>query len=80
ASLAKPCSPECCGGVAGSFTGLRRQRQEATPTDGLRPRPPNSEPQGFAPSGLNKLTSALRRLHPPRAPPNTLDKPHSLNT
>jgi hypothetical protein len=72
-SLAKPCPSECCGAATGSFTGLRRQRNEAALSDSLRGRPPTSEPQGYAPSALIKLTSALRRLHPPRAPPADLD-------
>lgn len=74
ASLAKPCPSECCGSAAASFTGLRRPRQEAAQTDNFRPRPPDSEPQSYAPTGLIKGSSALRREHPPRAPPNALDR------
>jgi hypothetical protein len=72
ASLAMPCPSECCG-AAGAFTGLRRQRGAATLSHNQRPRPPDSEPQAYAPSGFNKVASALRRLHPPRAPPRRTD-------
>lgn len=73
ASLAKPCPSDCGGGVTGSFTGLRRPAQLAALTDGLRPRPPNVEADKYAPPALLKVTSALRRSHPPRAPPTGLD-------
>jgi hypothetical protein len=72
-ALARPCPSECCGTATGSFTGLRRQRQEAALSDGLRPRPPTSEPRGHTRPALFKVTSALRRLHPPRPPPAGLD-------
>lgn len=73
ASLAKPCPSECCGGVAASFTGQRRQRHAAALTHNQRPRPPDSELQAYVTCGITKAASALRRLHPPRAPPNSLD-------
>ena len=72
ASLGKPCPSDCYGAATGSFTSLRRPRQAAAPTDCLRPRPPTIEPYRFAPSGQVKVASALRRLHPPRAPPTGL--------
>lgn len=73
ASLAKPCPSNCGGGVTGSFNGLRRPAQVAALTDGLRPRPPSVEADKYAPPALLKVTSALRRSHPPRAPPTGLD-------
>lgn len=73
ASLTRPCPSECCGTAAGSFTKLRRQRSEAAASDSLRPRPPTSEPQGHDRPVFIKVASALRRLHPPRAPPSGLD-------
>lgn len=73
ASLARPCPSECCGSAAGAFKGARRQRGDATLSHNQRPRPPDSEPQAFAPSGFIKVASALRRLHPPRAPPHRPD-------
>ena len=69
ASLGKPCPSDCCGTATASFSGLRRPRPAAALTDGLRPRPPNAESYGYAPPSLIKVTSALRRSHPPRAPP-----------
>ncbi len=72
ASLGKPC-PSDCGGVTSSFTGLKRPRQVAALTDGLRPRPPTVESHRYDLSALIKVRSALRRSHPPRAPPSTLD-------
>jgi hypothetical protein len=73
ATLGKPCPSDCCGVTAASFTGLRRPRQATALTDGLRPRPPTIESHSYAPSGLLKFTSALRRSHPPRPPPTAPD-------
>ena len=73
ASLGKPCPSDCCGAVTGSFAGLRRPRTAAALTDGFRPRPPNAESHSYAPPGLIKVASALRRSHPPRAPPTIPD-------
>jgi hypothetical protein len=72
ASLGKPCPSDCCGAATGSFAGLRRPRREAALTDALRPRPPTSESHGYAPPHFIKVESALRRSHPPRAPPTAL--------
>jgi hypothetical protein len=72
AALGKPCPSDCCGAVTGSFTGLRRPRQVAALTDGLRPRPPTVESHGHAPSGQIKVESASRRSRPTRGPPTTL--------
>lgn len=69
ASLGKPCPSDCCGAVAVSFAGLRRPKQAAALTDGLRPRPPTVEPHRRATPGRLKATSAQLRSHPPRAPP-----------
>ncbi|MBV9928922.1 MAG: hypothetical protein JOZ96_28175 [Acidobacteria bacterium] len=73
ASLTKPCPSECGGAAVASFASPRRQRQAATLSDSLRPRPPTSETQGHVTSPLIKITSALRKLHPTRAPPDGLD-------
>lgn len=73
ASVGKPCPSDCCGGATASFAGLKRPRQAAALTDAFRPRPPTVEPHRHEPSGPLKLTSALRRSHPPRAPPVTQD-------
>lgn len=73
ASLGKPCPSDCCGATAGSFAGLRRPRHDATLPGVLRPRPPTSESHGYAPPRFIKVASALRRSHPPRAPPATPD-------
>jgi hypothetical protein len=51
---------------------LRRPRHVAVLTDCLRPRPPTVESYRFNPSSHVKVTSALRRLHPSRAPPTGL--------
>lgn len=74
ASLSKPCPSDCCGAATGSFTSLRRPRQVAALTDCLRPRPPTIESHRFDTSGQVKLASALRRSHPPRAPPTGLQR------
>lgn len=71
ASLTKPCPSNCCGTATG-FTGLRRPRHEAALTDGPRPRQPTTETHRYAPYDLIKVASALRRSHPPRAPPSGL--------
>jgi hypothetical protein len=69
ASLARPCPSDCCGTAAGSLNGSRRTRHEAALNEGIRPRPPTAEPHTYAPSGLIKDTTLLRRGCPPRAPP-----------
>ena len=73
ASLNRPCPSECCGRAVSAFAGLRRQRNEAALNESLRPRPPDSESQRYAPDGVTSPTSALRRLHPSRAPPHGQD-------
>lgn len=69
ASLSKPCPSDCCGTAAGSLNGPRRPRQEAALTEAIRPRAPTAEPHTYAPHGLTKDTTLLRRSCPPRAPP-----------
>lgn len=73
ASLARPCPSDCCGTAASAPNGPRRPRHEAALTGGFRPRPPTDESYTYAPSGLTKATSVLRRSCPPRAPPSGLD-------
>lgn len=73
ASLGQPCPPNCCGAVTGSFAGLRRPKQLAALTDGLRPRPPTVESHRHGPSAQLKVASALRRSHPTRSPPTILN-------
>lgn len=72
ASLSRPCPSDCCCTATGSFTGLRRPRDGAALTDGLRPRPPIAESHLYISSGIIKAASALRRNHSPRPPPTTL--------
>lgn len=72
ASLGKRCPSDCCG-VTSSFAGLRRPKQAAVLTGDVRPRPPTVEAHRHAPSGRLKFASALRRSHPPRAPPTVTD-------
>ena len=74
AALGKSCPSDCCGSAAASFAGLRRPRQAAALTDGFRSHAPTVRSQSYAPSGLIKVTSALRRSHPPRAPPSAPDR------
>ena len=73
ASLSKSCPPDCCGTTASSFAGLRRHRQAAALAESYRPRPPAVESNSYVHSGVIKFTYALRRAHPPRAPPAGLD-------
>lgn len=73
ASLSRPCPQGCCGTTASSFAGLRRQRQAAALAESYRPRPPAVESNSYAHSGVIKFTCALRRAHPPRAPPAGLN-------
>lgn len=73
ASISKPCPSDCCGTAAGSPNGPRRPRLDAALTEGIRPRPPTAESYTYAPSGLIKATSVLRRSSPPRAPPSGLE-------
>lgn len=72
-ALGKSCPSDCCGGAEASFAGLRRPRQAAALTDVFRSHAPNVRSHSSAPSGLIKVTSALRRSHPPRAPPTASD-------
>lgn len=75
ASLGKPCSSDCCGAAAGSLSGVRRPRQAAALTDNLRPRPPTVEAHRRSRYTQLKVASALRRSHPPRAPPSAPASP-----
>lgn len=72
ASLSRPCPSDCCGTATSSFTSLRRPRHGGALVEVIRPRPPTDELYGYAPSGVIKSVSALRRSHPPRAPPTAL--------
>lgn len=73
ASLSRPCPSDCCGTAAGFPNGPRRPRLDAALNEGIRPRPPTAESYTYAPSGLIKATSVLRRSSPPRAPPSALE-------
>ncbi len=67
-ALAKPCPPDC-GGILNASTQLRRSRDEAALPDKLRLRPPTGEVQTQDPVGVARISFALRRQYPPRAPP-----------
>lgn len=68
AALSKPCPPGC-GGLLNASTQLRRSRDEAELSDKLRPFTPNREAQTQDPACVAKISFALRRQYPPRAPP-----------
>lgn len=67
-ALAKPC-PSDCGGILNASTQLRRSREEAALSDKFQPRPSDTEVRTQDPVGAAKISFALRRQYPPRAPP-----------
>jgi hypothetical protein len=69
ASIARSCAPDC-GALLNSFTQQRRSHDGAALAHGLRPRPLSPAATRRAPAGVVKISYALRRLCPPRAPPS----------
>ena len=69
AALSKPCPPDC-GGIPNASTQLRRGRDVAAVSFKFPPRPPDGEVRTRDTASVDKTSSALRRQHPPRAPPS----------
>ena len=67
-ALMKPCSPECCAGVLSSAQG-RRQRDQTTLADLVKPHPPT--PVVFSRQSINpaRFFSHLSDPSLPRGPP-----------
>ena len=68
-SIARPCAPDC-GALLNSFTQQRRSHDGAALAHFLRPRPQSPATTRRATAGVVKISYALRRLCPPRAPPS----------